>query len=163
MWFSDPFPRFFPDADFQITCDSYNGKPSNKSNWVNSGFTYVKVNNKTSKFCDFWCSSRRRFRGRKHDQYIFNFIKKDRFVAKIEIKIRFLDTVYFGGFCEPSKDINVVNTMHSNCCMGLNSKIRYLSDVLRDWKQYLSENLSGNTTLAETKWNLRHRCGRHWR
>ncbi|ESQ39573.1 hypothetical protein EUTSA_v10001209mg [Eutrema salsugineum] len=159
LWFRDPFPRFFPNADFQIACDNYNGNSYDKSNWVNAGFIYVKANNKTSKFYKFWSGSRRRFRGRKHDQDVFNLIKRDPFVAKIGIKIRFLNTVYFGGFCQPSKDINVVNTMHSNCCTGLNSKTRYLNGLLRDWKQYLS----GNTTLAETKWKRRHRCGRHWR
>ncbi|XP_048596307.1 uncharacterized protein At4g15970-like [Brassica napus] len=136
LWFRDPFPQFLPDVDFQIACDHYKGNSSSKSNWVNSGFTYVKANNKTIKFYEFWCGSRWRFRGRrKHDQEVFNLIKRDPFVDQIGIKMRFLDTLHIGTFCEPSKDVNVVNTMHANCCKGLNNKVNYLNAVLRDWKQ----------------------------
>uniref|UniRef100_M4EFL3 Nucleotide-diphospho-sugar transferase domain-containing protein n=1 Tax=Brassica campestris TaxID=3711 RepID=M4EFL3_BRACM len=160
LWFRDPFPRFFPDVDFQIACDHYKGNSSSKSNWVNSGFTYVKANNKTIKFYEFWCGSRWRFRGRrKHDQEVFNLIKRDPFVDQIGIKMRFLDTLHIGTFCEPSKDVNVVNTMHADCCKGLNNKVSYLNAVLRDWKQYLSESFLGNTKKAEARWRRRHRCG----
>ncbi|CAA7014821.1 unnamed protein product [Microthlaspi erraticum] len=164
LWFRDPFPRFFPDIDFQIACDYYKGNSSDKSNWVNSGFTYVKANSKTIKFYKFWCGSRWRFGGRKHDQDVFNLIKGDPYVEKIGIKMRFFDTLYFGTFCHPSKDINVVNTMHANCCKGLNSKTRYLNEILGVWKKYLSETkMLGNTTMAESKWKRGHRCGRHVR
>ncbi|KAL1223991.1 hypothetical protein V5N11_004527 [Cardamine amara subsp. amara] len=163
LWFRDPFPHFFQDIDFQIACDHYNGKPSYKSNWVNSGFTYVKANNKTIKFYEFWCDSGMRWNGRKQDQEVFNLIKNDPFVSQIGIKMRFFDTVYIGSFCEPSKDINVVYTMHANCCKGLNSKVHYLKEILHDWKQYLSEYPSGNTTMAEDRWNRPKRCGRNIR
>ncbi|KAL0793483.1 hypothetical protein Bca101_064860 [Brassica carinata] len=134
LWFRDPFPRFFPDVDFQIACDHYNGNSSSKRNWVNSGFTYVKANNKTIKFYEFWCGSRYRFHDRrKHDQEVFNLIKRDPFVDQIGIKMRFLDTLHIGTFCEPSKD--VIN-------------------------QYLSERFSGNTEKAEARWRRRHRRGR---
>ncbi|XP_010536714.1 PREDICTED: uncharacterized protein At4g15970 [Tarenaya hassleriana] len=154
VWLRDPFPRFFPEGDFQITCDNYNGKPSDKNNWVNSGFTYVKASEKTSKFYEFWCNSSRRFPG-KHDQDVFNFIKNDPFVVQLGIKMRFFDTVYFGGFCQPSRDINVVNTMHANCCIGLDNKVKYLRVVLDDWRRYLSE----NATVSDTKWNIPPKCG----
>ncbi|CAF2041508.1 unnamed protein product [Brassica rapa subsp. trilocularis] len=101
-----------------------------------------------------------RFRGRgKHDQEVFNLIKRDPFVDQIGIKMRFLDTLHIGTFCEPSKDVNVVNTMHADCCKGLNNKVSYLNAVLRDWKQYLSESFLGNTKKAEARWRRRHRCG----
>ncbi|CAA0395875.1 putative nucleotide-diphospho-sugar transferase [Arabidopsis thaliana] len=154
LWLRDPFPRFFPDADFQITCDDYNGRPSDKKNHVNSGFTYVKANNKTSKFYKYWIRSSRKFPG-KHDQDVFNFIKNDLHVEKLGIKMRFFDTVYFGGFCQPSRDINVVNTMHANCCIGLDNKVNNLKAALEDWKRYVSL----NTTVSETKWNIPPRCG----
>ncbi|KAL1205268.1 hypothetical protein V5N11_011551 [Cardamine amara subsp. amara] len=154
LWFRDPFPRFFPDADFQMTCDDYNGKPSDKNNHVNSGFTYVKANKKTLRLYEFWIKSSQTFPG-KHDQDVFNFIKNDDFIEKLGMKIRFFDTVYFGGFCQPSRDINVVNTMHANCCIGLDNKVNHLKAALEDWKQYLSL----NTTVAETKWNIPPRCG----
>ncbi|XP_019057272.1 PREDICTED: uncharacterized protein At4g15970-like [Tarenaya hassleriana] len=154
VWLRDPFPRFFQEADFQITCDNYNGKPSDKNNWVNSGFTYVKASDKASRFYEFWVRSRRRFPG-KHDQDVFNFIKNDPFVVRLGIEMRFLDTVYFGGFCQPSRDVNVVSTMHANCCIGLDNKVKYLRVVLDDWRRYLS----ANTTVTETMWNIPPKCG----
>lgn len=154
MWLRDPFPRFFPNVDFQITCDDYNGKPSDKTNHVNSGFTYVKANNKTLRFYKFWIRSSRKLPG-KHDQDVFNFIKNNQFVEKLGMKMRFFDTVYFGGFCQPSRDINVVNTMHANCCIGLDNKVNNLKAALEDWKRYVSL----NTTVSETKWNIPPRCG----
>lgn len=154
LWLRNPFPRFFRDADFQITCDDYNGKPSDKNNHVNSGFTYVKANNRTLNFYKFWIRSSRKFPG-KHDQDVFNLIKNKQFVLKLGINIRFLDTVYFGGFCQPSRDINVVNTMHANCCIGLDNKVNNLKAALEDWKRYVSL----NTTVSETKWNIPPKCG----
>ncbi|CAN8276927.1 unnamed protein product [Cochlearia groenlandica] len=154
LWLRDPFPRFFPDIDFQISCDIYNGKPSDKNNYVNSGFTYVKANNKTLNFYQYWCDSRERF-PRKHDQDVFNVIKNEPFVEELGVTMRFLDTVFFGGFCQPSRDINVVNTMHANCCVGLENKVKNLRAALEDWNQYLLVNKSVN----ETKWNIPPRCG----
>ncbi|CAN8325337.1 unnamed protein product [Cochlearia groenlandica] len=154
LWLRDPFPRFFPDADFQITCDDYNGKPTDKNNHVNSGFTYVKANNKTLNFYDFWIKSSRMYPG-KHDQDVFNIIKNNCFVAKLGMKMMFFDTVYFGGFCEPSRDINVVNTMHANCCIGLENKVNNLKAALEDWRRYVSL----NTTVSVTKWNIPPKCG----
>ena len=40
--------------------------------------------------------------------------------------MRFFDTLYFGGFCQPSKDFNQVCTMHANCCVGLDNKVNDL-------------------------------------
>ncbi|CAA7020946.1 unnamed protein product [Microthlaspi erraticum] len=154
LWLRDPFPRFFPDVDFQITCDTYNGKPSDKNNQVNSGFTYVKANNRTTKFYKYWIRSSRKFPG-KHDQDVFNYIKNNNFTMNLGINMRFFDTVYFGGFCQPSRDINVVNTMHANCCIGLENKVNNLKAALEDWKRYVSL----NTTVSETKWNIPPRCG----
>ncbi|CAL1408467.1 unnamed protein product [Linum trigynum] len=47
MWFRDPFPRFYPDADFQIACDQYSGDSVGLGNIVNGGFSYVKANNRS--------------------------------------------------------------------------------------------------------------------
>ncbi|KAJ6373717.1 hypothetical protein OIU78_029409 [Salix suchowensis] len=85
----------------------------------------------------FWFMSRKTYPG-KHDQDVLNKIKKDRVLRKIELSMRFLDTAYFGGFCERSKDFNKVCTMHANCCYGLGTKVHDLKIVLEDWKNYTS-------------------------
>ena len=152
LWLRDPFPRFFRDADFQITCDDYNGKPSDKNNHVNSGFTYVKANNRTLSFYKFWIRSSRKFPG-KHDQDVFNLIKNKQFVLKLGINIRFLDTVYFRGFCQLHREMDKICIMHANCCLGLHNKINGLRQSLKDWKDYLSATDRRNMT-----WPSPDRC-----
>ncbi|KAK6931719.1 Nucleotide-diphospho-sugar transferase [Dillenia turbinata] len=137
MWFRDPFPRFYKDADFQIACDLYLGNSSDIQNRPNGGFSYVKSNNRSIEFYKFWYSSRETHPGY-HDQDVLNMIKFDDFLVDIGLEMRFLSTAYFGGLCEPSKDLNQVCTMHANCCLGLDSKIHDLKIMLQDWRQYMA-------------------------
>lgn len=137
MWFRDPFPQFYVHADFQIACDHFFGSSYNIHNKANGGFSYVKSNNMTINFYKFWYSSRETYPGY-HDQDVLNMIKFDPFITSSGLKIRFLDTAYFGGLCEPSRDLNQVCTMHANCCFGLSSKLHDLRIVLEDWKLFVS-------------------------
>ncbi|XWS34399.1 hypothetical protein CRYUN_Cryun21dG0035500 [Craigia yunnanensis] len=137
MWFRDPFPRFFPDADFQIACDNFLGRPDDMNNRPNGGFKYVKSNNRSIAFYKFWYSARETY-PEYHDQDVLNLIKFHPFISDIGLKIRFLDTAYFGGLCEPSRDLNVVCTMHVNCCYGMDSKLHDLKIMLQDWRAFMS-------------------------
>ncbi|KAL0338190.1 UNVERIFIED_CONTAM: hypothetical protein Sangu_1341100 [Sesamum angustifolium] len=137
MWFRDPFPHFHPDADFQIACDHFRGRSDDIENRPNGGFKFVRSNNRSIEFYRFWYSSHETYPGL-HDQDVLNKIKKDSFIGEIGLKLRFLDTAYFGGFCEPSEDLYQVCTMHANCCFGLNSKLHDLRIMLEDWKRFLS-------------------------
>lgn len=157
MWFRDPFPQFYPDADFQIACDFFRGKPSDINNLPNGGFTYVKSNTKTSHFYNFWYNSRLTYPGL-HDQDVLNKIKHDPYITNIGLNIKFLDTAYFGGFCEPSKDINKVCTMHANCCVGLEKKVSDLQILLSDWQKYLSSRSNNTMTTKSSPWNAPKRC-----
>ncbi|CAL5069619.1 unnamed protein product [Urochloa decumbens] len=137
MWFRNPFPHFYPDVDFQIACDHYVGNATDLRNIANGGFSYVKSNERSIEFYSFWYSSRLRYPGY-HDQDVFNSIKHDPYIVGIGLTIKFLSTKYFGGFCEPSRDLNEVCTMHANCCIGLRSKIHDLSIMMEDWRSYFS-------------------------
>ncbi|KAL7187047.1 hypothetical protein ACSBR1_037172 [Camellia fascicularis] len=138
MWFRNPFLHFYLDDDFQTACDFFWGNTSDLENQANTGFLYVKSNERTIKLYKFWYTSRKTYPGL-HDQHVLNKIKFDSFVTtNIGVKIRFLDTAYFGGFCQPSKDLNQVCTMHANCCMGLGSKVHELKVMLDNWRKFLS-------------------------
>ncbi|CAN0876778.1 Uncharacterized protein At4g15970 [Linum grandiflorum] len=156
MWFRDPFPRFYRDADFQIACDLYSGSSVDLKNRVNGGFTYVKANNRSIAFYKFWHSSQYTYPGY-HDQDVFNYIKKSDYVRGLGLKMRFLDTAYFGGLCEPSKDFNVVCTMHANCCLGLDSKLIDLKLMLGDWRNFLSLSPKLKRELR-ISWRVPHNC-----
>ncbi|PON63261.1 Nucleotide-diphospho-sugar transferase [Trema orientale] len=154
MWLRDPFQRFFQDADFQIACDIFKGNSYDRHNDPNGGFTYVKSNDRTIKFYKFWYFSRRVYPGL-HDQDVLNRIKFDPFIDRIGLQMRFLDTVYFGGFCQPSRDFNLVCTMHANCCVGLDNKLNDLAILLEDWRRYMSPQPSMN---AQYSWSVPQNC-----
>ncbi|CAL9044455.1 unnamed protein product [Musa banksii] len=137
MWFRNPLPFFYPDGDFQISCDNFLGDPTDLKNWPNNGFNYVKSNNRSIEFYKYWYSSRARYPG-VHEQNVLNIIKYHQHVREIGVRIRFLNTKHFGGFCEPSRDLNKVCTMHANCCIGLQRKISDLRAMLDDWKKFMS-------------------------
>ena len=116
---------------------TYTGNSYDLHNYPNGGFTYVRSNKQTIKFYKYWYSARLTYPGR-HDQDVFNKIKFNHFIKEIGLKIRFLDTAYFGGFCQASRDLNKVCTMHANCCVGLDNKVNDLTILLEDWKRFTS-------------------------
>ncbi|KAL6533724.1 hypothetical protein OROHE_013557 [Orobanche hederae] len=158
MWLRDPFERFYPDGDFQIACDHYWSNYTDLNNSPNGGFNYVKSNDRTIRFYKFWYDRREYFPG-KHDQDVLNLIKFDPFIQVIGLKIRFLDTAYFGGFCEPSKDLDLVITMHANCCIGLENKIHDIKMVIDDWKQYVSSSGGSEWNSSSNSWTIPRICG----
>ncbi|KAK4750839.1 hypothetical protein SAY87_004321 [Trapa incisa] len=146
VWLRSPFPHFYPDADFQIACDFYNYEAADKRNRPNGGFTYVRSNQRTVKFYKYWYQSRKSYPGN-HDQDVLNQIKSHKYLEDIGLQMRFLDTAYMGGFCQLSKDLGLICTVHANCCIGLDNKIRDLLTVLDDWKMYLAGNRTGDWTV----------------
>ncbi|PRQ41323.1 putative nucleotide-diphospho-sugar transferase [Rosa chinensis] len=156
MWFRNPFPRFYSDADFQIACDHFLGSSDDLQNRPNGGFNYVKSNNRSIEFYRYWYSSRETYPGY-HDQDVLNMIKFDPSTVNIGLKMKFLDTAYFGGFCEPSRDLNQVCTMHANCCFGLDSKLHDLRIMVQDWKEFLSLPPSLKRTLI-FPWAVPQNC-----
>lgn len=157
MWFRNPFPHFHKDGDFQIACDHYTGNPVDLNNSPNGGFTYVKSNKKTIKFYKFWFDSRLNYPSL-HDQDVLNMIKFNPFINDTGLQIRFLDTAFFGGFCEPSRDFDKVCTMHANCCAGLENKVNDIGIMLKDWRKYTQ--FLGNQTVMnrQVSWTVPQSC-----
>lgn len=138
MWLRNPFPRFYPDADIQVSCETYLGNSTNLNNLANTGFSFVKSNNRTIQFYKYWYASRKMF-PHHHDQYVFDYIKYVPLITKnIGLKLRFHNTDSFSGLCSPSTDFNLVYTMHANCCAGLQNKVHDLQILLHDWRRYMS-------------------------
>ncbi|PIN15318.1 hypothetical protein CDL12_12039 [Handroanthus impetiginosus] len=157
MWFRNPFPHFFRNTNFQISCDAFWGNPNDLKNGPNGGFNYVKSSNQTIEFYKFWYKSRELYPGN-HDQDVLNKIKHHPFIKQIGLEIKFLDTAYFGGFCQPSKNLDLVCTMHANCCAGLDNKIHDLKILLQDWKNYRFLPRSVRKNRASS-WSVPQRCG----
>ncbi|MCL7049894.1 hypothetical protein MKW94_001553 [Papaver nudicaule] len=158
MWFRNPFDfnRFYNGSDFQIACDWYNGNSRDVNNSPNGGFTYVRSNERTKKFYKYWYEARQSHPG-KHDQDVLNIIKHKRSFRNIGLKIRFLNTAYFGGLCQPSRNLNEVCTMHANCCFGLDNKLNDLNVMLNDWRRFMA--LSEDSKKSWKKsWNVPQNC-----
>ncbi|KAI3947350.1 hypothetical protein MKW92_015439 [Papaver armeniacum] len=72
VWFREPFNRFYEDTDLQISCDNYLLNDSySLANNPNSGFKYVKSNNRTKQFYKYWYDSRIRYPNQ-HDQAVLD-------------------------------------------------------------------------------------------
>ncbi|XP_047180590.1 uncharacterized protein At4g15970-like isoform X1 [Vigna umbellata] len=156
MWLRDPFKQFFKDADFQVACDGFNGNSSDIHNPTNAGFKYAKSNYRTIWFYKFWINSRSS-NPKLNEQDVLDRIKGHPSISDMKLKMKFLSTTYFSGFCQVSKDFNKVTTMHANCCIGLEPKISDLKLVLEDWKKYMALSES-NKTESHLSWRVPKRC-----
>jgi hypothetical protein len=160
MWLRNPLGRLAEDADIQITCDKYNGNPLDVKNEANTGFMYVRSNERTISFYRYWYLSRRFFPGQK-EQDVLNILKFRRQFAGRGLKFRFLETKYFGGFCERGQDLDDVYTMHANCCKGLKAKLIDLRNALGDWEEY--RNLTINSSSPNLgEWRPANACLNSW-
>ncbi|GLJ33935.1 hypothetical protein SUGI_0682680 [Cryptomeria japonica] len=110
---------------------------------------YVRSNEKTVDFFNFWYRSKKDYR-RKNEQQVLNLLKWEEFRRR-RLKFEFLDTKYFGGYCERTKDVNSVCTMHANCCeLGLKAKVIDLRNTLSDWEKYKQQEKLGKGKDVQT-------------
>ncbi|KAF9616928.1 hypothetical protein IFM89_032998 [Coptis chinensis] len=160
MWLRDPFPHFDSMDEIYIACDIYQGNSSDKRNMANGGFNYVKSVRATIEFYKYWYMARL-LHDKQHDQQVFEIIKREPIVAATGLRIRYLDTKYFGGFCQPSRDMNKVCTMHANCCVGIEKKVPDLKSILNDWKNFTAlspqeKEAKGSSTAYP--WSAPNKC-----
>ncbi|XP_065004979.1 uncharacterized protein At1g28695-like [Musa acuminata AAA Group] len=154
MWLRNPFSRLsLSGEDLQISCDYYNGRPYDDSNHINTGFFYVASNNKTIKLFDMWFESRKTLK-RMHDQDVLEFLKSNGVFKRLGVSVRFLDTLYFSGFCQVTKNSKEVITVHANCCRSIKAKVHDLTETLEAWKK-----LKGTTTVG---WPQHRACSQSW-
>ncbi|KAL5198785.1 hypothetical protein ABZP36_002297 [Zizania latifolia] len=157
LWFRSPFPLISPtEAQLVMSSDFFVGDPNSVGNFPNGGLLYVKSCDSTVRFYKHWRSSRARFPG-KHEQFVFDRIVKEGLPAHVgTTRVQFLDTDYFGGFCQHGKDLGKICTMHANCCVGLQNKLFDLRNVLDDWKTYKARVAVGN--VEHFSWRVPGRC-----
>ncbi|KAM7261241.1 hypothetical protein ACFE04_026716 [Oxalis oulophora] len=175
MWVRNPFPSLmkaeYKDEDLHASVDVYFGdKDTRCQKFVNTGFYYIKSNNKTIALFDKWYSMKDNSTGKK-EQDVFADLMLEGFVNRLNMSVRFLDNNQFSGFCHDSKDVGLVKTVHANCCPHINAKLRDLTAVLRDWKRYKKvvshrpslarNNVTSNVALNFT-WTGHHGCQKSW-
>ncbi|KAG5558216.1 hypothetical protein RHGRI_008220 [Rhododendron griersonianum] len=153
LWLRNPFSILSLNEtfDFQIACDNYQG---NKPCAVNNGLAIVRSNNKTISLYDTWYEKRKVYVG-KNEQAVVEYLMRDGLFIDLGLNVRFLDTLYFSGFCQNSRDIRSVVTVHANCCVTISAKMTDLMTVIHDWGR--AKKLSANDT-STFEWSEHTAC-----
>lgn len=153
LWLRNPFSFMSPNEtfDFQIACDRYRGNESCK---INNGFTIVRSNNKTISLYDIWYAKGKEY-VIKNEQDILKKLMRNGLFKDLGLNVRFLNTLYFSGFCQNSRDVGVVVTVHANCCVTISNKVADLTVVIHDWKR--AKGLSANET-STFQWSKHVAC-----
>jgi hypothetical protein len=166
MWLRNPFARLSKNEsdDLQISTDIFMGDQLPEKQLINTGFYYVRSNNKTIQLLNVWYNLKDNSTGQKEQDVLLNLIRGG-IVGELNLSVRFLDTLYFSGFCQDSKDFRAVTTVHANCCRSIDAKVKDLKVVLRDWKRfkkYSSYRRLANVT-ANLAWSGHFGCWNSWR
>uniref|UniRef100_A0ACD5WNH4 Uncharacterized protein n=1 Tax=Avena sativa TaxID=4498 RepID=A0ACD5WNH4_AVESA len=157
MWLRNPFRHINLYPDMAVSTDRFNGNAESLTNAPNTGFYYVKSTNRTVEMLRRWQAARSRFPPT-HDQAIFDEIKVELATGELQIKLVFLETTLFDGFCQFHREMDDrVCTMHANCCIGLENKVHDLRNMAAQWKNYTglapSEKSSG-----KYRWPVPAKC-----
>ncbi|XP_073038882.1 uncharacterized protein At1g28695-like [Primulina eburnea] len=161
LWLRNPLTRLSMNEtlDLQISTDSFNGNSYSELNNINTGFYYVRSNNRTISLFETWYDMRKNSIGMKEqdvlEQLVFHGVLKE-----LGLTPKFLDTLYFSGFCSDSQDVNMVVTVHANCCRTIGAKMVDLKAVLRDWKGFKNKENSNNS--SSFRWTDHNSCINSW-
>ncbi|WCJ36393.1 Nucleotide-diphospho-sugar transferase family protein [Euphorbia peplus] len=161
MWLRNPFPRLIQNEniDIQISTDKFNGNEWSERNRINTGFYMIRSNNKTISLFESWYAKKDSSVGLKEQDVLQNMLEEGIF-RQLGVGVRFLDTKYFSGFCQQSKDIREVSTVHANCCRTISAKIADLMDVIHTWNN-LKMNMNNHTSAFA---NFKHlNCNNSWK
>ncbi|GMP69753.1 hypothetical protein CsSME_00028892 [Camellia sinensis var. sinensis] len=160
MWLRNPFSRLVLNEtmDLQISVDHFNGDQWSEANNINTGVYMIRSNNKTIALFDEWYSRKDNSTGMKEQDVLEKMMHEGVF-RSLRLGVKFLDTLYFSGFCQSSNDVRVVVTVHSNCCRSISAKVADLTAVIHDWKRF--KRSSSNETLM-FEWSKHTACEHSW-
>lgn len=160
MWLRNPFKKLSKNEteDLQISTDSYLNDPWSEKHQINTGFYFARSNNKTISLFEIWYGMKDNSTGKKEQDVLLDLIGGG-IIGHLGLKVRFLDTLYFSGFCQDSKDFRAVTTVHANCCRSIAAKVADLKAVLHDWKQF--KRLEANSTV-NINWTSHQWCLKSW-
>ncbi|XP_004517215.2 uncharacterized protein At1g28695-like [Cicer arietinum] len=160
MWLRNPFEKLSKNEteDLQISVDIYLDDPWSEKHLINTGFFFVRSNNKTISLFDTWYGKKDNSTRKKEQDVLLDLIESGIF-GHLGLKVRFLDTLYFSGFCQDSKDFMEVTTIHANCCRSITAKVADLKASLHDWKQF--RKLETNS-IINLHWTSHDWCWQSW-
>lgn len=101
-----------------------------------------------------------RFPG-ENEQGVIRLIRPevDAFAAGLGLKMRYLPTSTYATFCEMPIQVDQIVTMHPNCCLGLDTKLRVLRKSLEDYDWVMSFPVSFSKQLERNDFQwMKPRC-----
>lgn len=163
LWLRNPISRLRKNEnrDFQISTDLFNGNASSEENLINTGFYFIRSNDKTISLFEKWYGMRDNSTGLKEQDVLANMVRGG-VLNELGLKTTFLNTLYFSGFCKDSSDITAVATVHANCCRSIAAKVVDLKAVLRDWKGFKSNATASNSSTNNFQWSSHVACTNSW-
>lgn len=156
MWLRTPFPHIHPSRDLTVPCETVSGDLQGVGNELDSGLFYVKSSEFSIELFKYWKLEGVMFPNSHAESLCEEIWINQRIVEMIEGQIRFLNTSNFGGFCQPSKDVSEIYTMHANCCDSVESKVHDLKLVLDDWRNFKAP--SSKTSSGVLSWRAPSKC-----
>ncbi|XP_028782780.1 uncharacterized protein At1g28695-like [Neltuma alba] len=163
MWLRNPFTRLSNNTneDLQISTDRYLGNPRSENHNINTGFYFARSNNKTISLFETWYGKKDSSKGQKEQDVLQGLIRQG-IIRQLGLGVRFMDTLYFSGFCQDSKDFRAVATVHANCCRSITAKIADLKAVLHDWKLFRKLEASQSNSTTTLRWSVHRACRSSW-
>ncbi|GAA0143066.1 hypothetical protein Leryth_024157 [Lithospermum erythrorhizon] len=160
LWLRNPLLKLNSDerSDLQISTDWFNGDERSEGNLINTGFYMVRSSNKTIALFDEWYRRKEVSQGLK-EQDVLLFMMREGMFRTLGLNVKFLDTRYFSGFCELTKDFDAVTTVHSNCCRTINAKLLDLTTVTNKWREYRSPSRNPTSVI---RWTVPRDCVESW-
>ncbi|GFP91023.1 uncharacterized protein at1g28695, partial [Phtheirospermum japonicum] len=163
LWLRNPFTILSNNQtlDLQISTTWFSHNSSSETHHINTGFYFIRSNERTISLFETWYDMRKNATGMKEQDVLENLIK-DGVLGKLGIGTKFLDTLYFSGFCEDSRDVERVATVHANCCKSIRAKVTDLKKVLMAWKWFKREKNVGVSSLGnritDFQWPIHTSC-----
>lgn len=157
MWLRSPLQDFHPMYQITVPCDF---TPQSGRNKPDKGIFYMKSDDIAVDFLKYWQFERVLYPNSLELSLCEMTTRLD-IVDMLGVKIKYLDTNNFGGFCEGSKDMSEVYTMHAACCDNIKSKVHDLRLLLDDWINFTAK-LSANVSLGPYpfSWRAPKKCMR---
>ncbi|CAN6225030.1 unnamed protein product [Urochloa humidicola] len=137
VWFRNPLLRVPVGADLAMSSDKFYGdNPYDLDKKANGGLVYARASARMVAFYEGWYEAGRARPG-KNEQDVFDELKRE-LAARHGVAAQFVDTAYLGGFCDRRKgrDFNKLCTYHGNCLVGLETKLRKLTQVFAEWNKF---------------------------
>ena len=145
--------------DFQISTDRFNGNERSEANPINTGFYMIRSNKKTVGLFNAWYARKNNSKGMKEQDVLESLMREGKF-RDLGLRVKFLDTLYFSGFCQNSRDVRAVVTVHANCCRSISAKVADLTAVIHDWKRFKRSSANETMTFG---WSKHVTCINSWK